>query len=51
MQRDGYYIVNLLCVLIGVATFALFIRPRVLQLQALPLRAWRLSSSPSSSKY
>ncbi|KAK4234035.1 acetyl-coenzyme A transporter 1-domain-containing protein [Achaetomium macrosporum] len=51
MQRDGYYIVNILCVLIGVTTFALFIRPRVLQLQALPLRAWRLSSSPSSSKY
>jgi hypothetical protein len=51
MQRDGYYIVNALCVLIGVVTFALFIRPKVLQLQALPLRAWRLSSSPSSSKY
>jgi hypothetical protein len=51
MQRDGYYIVNILCVLIGVVTFALFIRPKVLQLQALPLRAWRLSSSPSSSKY
>jgi hypothetical protein len=51
MQRDGYYIVNALCVLIGIVTFALFIRPKVLQLQALPLRAWRLSSSPSSSKY
>ncbi|KAK4043764.1 acetyl-coenzyme A transporter 1-domain-containing protein [Parachaetomium inaequale] len=51
MQRDGYYIVNVLCVLIGVVTFVLFIRPKVLQLQALPLRAWRLSSSPSSSKY
>jgi hypothetical protein len=51
MQRDGYYIVNILCVLIGVVTFTLFIRPKVLQLQALPLRAWRLSSSPSSFKY
>ena len=47
MQRDGYYIVNILCVIIGVVTFALFIRPKVMQLQALPLRAWRLSSSPS----
>ena len=47
MQRDGYYIVNVFCVLIGVVTFVLFIRPKVMQLQALPLRAWRLSSSPS----
>lgn len=45
MQRDGYYIINILCVLIGIVTFALFIRPKVMQLQALPLRAWRLSSS------
>ncbi|KAL2128864.1 hypothetical protein VTI74DRAFT_8551 [Chaetomium olivicolor] len=51
MERDGYYIVNVLCVLIGVVTFVMFIRPKVLQLQALPLRAWRLSSFPSSSKY
>ncbi|KAJ4298546.1 hypothetical protein N0V88_003576 [Collariella sp. IMI 366227] len=50
-EHDGYYIVNVLCVLIGVVTFVMFIRPKVLQLQALPLRAWRLSSSPSSSKY
>jgi MFS family permease len=47
MHRDGYYMVNLICVIIGVVTFVTFIRPRVLQLQALPLRAWRLSSSPS----
>ncbi|KAK4117496.1 MFS general substrate transporter [Canariomyces notabilis] len=47
MHRDGYYMVNLICVVIGVVTFVTFIRPRVLQLQALPLRAWRLSSSPS----
>ena len=51
VQRDGYYAVNVLCVLVGVVTFVLFIRPKVLQLQALPLRAWRLSSTPSSSKY
>jgi PAT family acetyl-CoA transporter-like MFS transporter 1 len=51
MQHDGYYTVNILCVLIGVVTFVLFIRPKVLQLQALPLRAWRLSSSPSSPKH
>jgi hypothetical protein len=42
--RDGYYIVNIICVLFGVVTFVMFIRPRVLQLQSLPLRAWRLSN-------
>ncbi|KAK3996120.1 acetyl-coenzyme A transporter 1-domain-containing protein [Cladorrhinum sp. PSN332] len=54
VQRDGYYTVNIICVFVGVVTFFLFIRPKVMQLQALPLRAWRLSSSPassSSSKY
>ncbi|KAL2161250.1 hypothetical protein VTH06DRAFT_8470 [Thermothelomyces fergusii] len=45
MRRDGYYIVNVLCVLVGLVTFVSFIRPKVLQLQALPLRAWRLSPS------
>ncbi|KAK4229053.1 acetyl-coenzyme A transporter 1-domain-containing protein [Podospora fimiseda] len=50
VERDGYYTVNVICVFIGVVTFLLFIRPKVMQLQALPLKAWRLSSS-SSSKY
>ncbi|KAK3367018.1 acetyl-coenzyme A transporter 1-domain-containing protein [Lasiosphaeria ovina] len=49
MVRDGYYIVNVICVALGLVTFVLFIRPKVLQLQALPLRAWRLSPSSSSS--
>ncbi len=43
MIRDGYYIVNIMCVLAGVATFVMYIRPKVLQLQDLPLRAWRLA--------
>lgn len=43
MERDGYYIVNVLCVLIGVVTFWGFIRPRAKALQALPLRAWRIA--------
>lgn len=42
--RDGYYTVNILCVVVGVLTFMLYIRPRVLHLQNLPLRAWRLSA-------
>ena len=45
--RDGYYIVNIICVLFGVFTFVSYIRPRVLHLQSLPLRAWRLSSGKS----
>ena len=43
MGHDGYYIVNIMCVLFGAATFVWYIRPRVMQLQALPQRAWRLS--------
>ncbi|EON99094.1 putative acetyl-coenzyme a transporter 1 protein [Phaeoacremonium minimum UCRPA7] len=43
--RDGYYTVNIICVLIGVVTFLMFIKPKVLQLQSLPLRAWRLSGA------
>ncbi|KAL1883392.1 hypothetical protein VTK73DRAFT_8959 [Phialemonium thermophilum] len=41
--RDGYYIVNIICVIFGLVAFVKFIRPKVLYLQSLPLRAWRLS--------
>jgi MFS transporter, PAT family, solute carrier family 33 (acetyl-CoA transportor), member 1 len=44
MSRDGYYIVNVMCIIFGAITFVWFIRPRVLQLQSLPLRAWRLAT-------
>ncbi|CAK7275536.1 hypothetical protein SEPCBS57363_006744 [Sporothrix epigloea] len=44
MQRDGYYVVNILCVLAGTVAFIMFIRPQVLRLQALPLKAWRSTS-------
>lgn len=43
IRRDGYYITNILCVIIGAVTFWSFIRPAALKLQALPLRAWRQS--------
>ncbi|KAL8667220.1 MAG: hypothetical protein Q9202_000793 [Teloschistes flavicans] len=42
VERDGYYITNVICVVIGVVTFWAYIRPAALKLQALPLRAWRL---------
>lgn len=44
VDRDGYYMVNIICVIFGAVTFAMYIRPKVLQLQALPLRAWRLAT-------
>ncbi|KAI1926364.1 hypothetical protein LOZ65_002595 [Ophidiomyces ophidiicola] len=42
-ERDGFYITNMICVIIGVVTFWMYIRTAVLKLQRLPLRAWRLS--------
>ncbi|KAL8718112.1 MAG: hypothetical protein Q9225_004718 [Loekoesia sp. 1 TL-2023] len=42
ISRDGYYITNIICVIIGVVTFWSYIRPAAMKLQALPLRAWRL---------
>ncbi|KAI1778904.1 MFS general substrate transporter [Hypoxylon cercidicola] len=43
--HDGFYIVNVLCVIVGLLTFFLYIRKKVLILQNLPLRAWRLAGS------
>lgn len=42
IERDGYYIVNILCVIVGIVTFWGFIKPQALKLQDLPLRAWRI---------
>ncbi|OJJ61217.1 hypothetical protein ASPSYDRAFT_56575 [Aspergillus sydowii CBS 593.65] len=47
VTRDGYYLTNILCVLVGTVTFIMFIKPAVLKLQGLPLRAWRLTSGNS----
>jgi MFS transporter, PAT family, solute carrier family 33 (acetyl-CoA transportor), member 1 len=44
INRDGYYITNILCVLVGSVIFWTYIRPSALKLQALPLRAWRVLS-------
>lgn len=45
IERDGYYITNVVCVIVGVVTFWGFIRERALKLQRLPLRAWRIGGS------
>lgn len=44
IDRDGYYIVNILCVVFGIVTFWGYIKPAALKLQTLPMRAWRLSA-------
>ncbi|KAF7712089.1 MFS transporter/Acetyl-coenzyme A transporter [Penicillium ucsense] len=46
VDRDGYYMTNIICVLIGTVTFFMFIKPAATRLQSLPLRAWRLNSGP-----
>jgi hypothetical protein len=43
ISRDGYYVMNIVCVIVGVVTFWGFIKPAALKLQALPLRAWRVA--------
>jgi len=43
VTTDGYYIVNILCVVIGVVTFWGYTKPAVMRIQALPMRAWRLA--------
>lgn len=48
IEQDGYYITNVLCVIIGAVTFWYYIKPAALKLQALPLRAWRVMSGGGS---
>ncbi|TGO45595.1 hypothetical protein BOTNAR_0654g00030 [Botryotinia narcissicola] len=43
IERDGYYVVNIICIIFGAVTFWGYIKPAALKLQALTLRAWRIS--------
>jgi PAT family acetyl-CoA transporter-like MFS transporter 1 len=43
VTTDGYYIVNILCIVVGVATFWGYIKPAVMKIQSLPPRAWRIA--------
>ncbi|CZR65605.1 related to acetyl-CoA transporter [Phialocephala subalpina] len=43
VTRDGYYVMNIVCVIIGVVTFWGYIKPAAIKLQGLPLRAWRIA--------
>lgn len=47
VARDGYYVMNVVCVLIGVVTFWGYIKPAAIKLQGLPLRAWRIAEQGS----
>ncbi|RMZ81012.1 hypothetical protein DV738_g2424, partial [Chaetothyriales sp. CBS 135597] len=42
VERDGYYITNIVFVIIGAVLFWTFIERKALALQALPLKAWRI---------
>ncbi|OAP57492.1 hypothetical protein AYL99_08230 [Fonsecaea erecta] len=42
MQRDGYYITNVIFVIVGAVLFWTYVERKALALQALPLRAWRV---------
>ncbi|RPA87241.1 hypothetical protein BJ508DRAFT_410767 [Ascobolus immersus RN42] len=41
VEQDGYYIMNMICVVFGTVSFYMYIWPKVRYLQSLPLRAWR----------
>ncbi|QSZ32357.1 hypothetical protein DSL72_001931 [Monilinia vaccinii-corymbosi] len=43
IETDGYYVVNIACVIFGAITFWGYIKPAAHKLQDLPLRAWRIS--------
>jgi MFS transporter, PAT family, solute carrier family 33 (acetyl-CoA transportor), member 1 len=44
IERDGYYITNIVFVILGAILFWTYIERKALSLQALPLRAWRVGS-------
>src|SRR5947209_16096473 len=50
IERDGFYYTNIIFVIIGALTFWGYIRRRALSLQALPLRAWRVSGEPGGGR-
>lgn len=45
IERDGYYIVNTICIIIGLYFARRITMPLVLTLESLPLRFWRMPSS------
>lgn len=44
-ERDGYYIVSTICVVVGVISLIFYIVPTARRLQALPPSRWRISQT------
>lgn len=42
IHRDGYYVMNIVCICVGLALFYGFIRPKMHSLQRLALSQWRV---------
>ena len=42
IEQDGYFVVGILCILIGTLLFVSFIRPTIQKLQSLPQKSWRV---------
>ncbi|ANB13530.1 hypothetical protein AWJ20_1826 [Sugiyamaella lignohabitans] len=42
ISKDGYYVMNVLCILVGLTLFFGYIKSRMQQLQRLPLSSWRV---------
>ncbi|TPX68781.1 hypothetical protein SpCBS45565_g02954 [Spizellomyces sp. 'palustris'] len=47
VRRDGYYIVGIASVIIGLLTLLLYVKPQIERLHRLPDRAWRLRKEKS----
>lgn len=43
LERDGYYVTNLLCIVLGLVLYYGWLRKTALRLQSLPVGAWRVS--------
>ncbi|KAH9819931.1 acetyl-coenzyme A transporter 1-domain-containing protein [Melampsora americana] len=41
-EKDGYYIMQIVCILIGAVSLALIVSPAAQRLQGLPTRAWQV---------
>ena len=42
--QDGYYLVNIFCCILGIASFVLYVQPALARLQKLPKSAWLVSN-------
>ena len=44
LERDGYYIVGTLCVVLGLGLLLVYIKPIIKRLERYPKQMWRLAS-------